>query len=52
MNTRSIELLPKDIAELLPSNPKHVQKMVLMSYEYWADNEEKVKEKLDEWLAK
>lgn len=52
VNRRSIEFIPKDIAEVLPSNPKHMEKMTLIDYEFWAANEDKLKERLEEWLAK
>jgi len=52
VNRKSTELLPADIAEWLPSTPRNNARMSLMNYDYWADNEDRLKERLEEWLVK
>jgi putative spermidine/putrescine transport system substrate-binding protein len=52
VNRRSTELIPADIANWLPSTPKNNERMIPMDAEYWAKNEARVKEKVEEWLVK
>jgi Spermidine/putrescine-binding periplasmic protein len=52
VNRRAFESIPSERAQQLNTSPENFRKQLLLSAQYWADNEQAVLERFNQWLGK
>lgn len=51
INRRAFQLMTPELASSLNTSPGTYESQVLLSAEFWADNEEAIQERFNQWLA-
>ena len=49
-NPKAFELLPPDIAKLMPTHPDNEKVAHMVNYEWWADNTAQVQRRFEQWV--
>jgi putative spermidine/putrescine transport system substrate-binding protein len=49
-NPKAFDLLPPDIARLMPTFPDNEKVAHMVSYEWWADNTAQVQRRFEQWV--
>jgi len=49
-NPKAFELLPPDIAKLMPTHPDNEKVAHMVNYEWWADNTAQVQRRFGQWV--
>lgn len=49
-NIEALELIRPDVVETLPTSPEHLEQQFFENWSYWADNEEDMVARFEDWL--
>jgi putative spermidine/putrescine transport system substrate-binding protein len=49
-NPKALDLLPPDLAKVMPTYPANERVAHLVNYEWWADNTAQVSRRFEQWV--